>query len=304
VDLERASETIAATAPRRLRIDELLRELGAVEGAPPAGRAEAITVGELVDKAAHVGFAFLVAVLTLLAIPFVGLSTPFGLAISLVGLQLVADRSRPWLPQRARRRRLPLTMLDRILGMLARRARRLSRLVRPRWERAIVTPLVGLGVLILGIGLALPLPIPGSNLVFLIPLFIYAIGLLERDGVWIAVAHAATLVDLALLVAFGARVVEVLGRVWHWIVCPAAAGAPRQACARSSSAMSFWPLASSSNVSGWAASSGSSSSTSTARRAPMWPDARPGTWSAQSVTPAPATTRLIQARSARRRSSE
>jgi hypothetical protein len=81
--------------------------------------------------------------------------------------------------------------------------------IRPR--------VVGLGIVLLALGLALPLPIPGSNMIFLIPLFVYAIGLLERDGVWIAIGHVGTLIDMSLLVVFGATVVKVLERAWHWI---------------------------------------------------------------------------------------
>ena len=77
--------------------------------------------------------------------------------------------------------------------------------------------LVGLGIVLLALGLALPLPIPGSNMVFLIPLFTYAVGLLERDGVWILIAHVMTLVDMALLVIFGATVLAVLQHAWHWL---------------------------------------------------------------------------------------
>jgi hypothetical protein len=226
VDVETARETIAATAPRRLRLDELLRELGAtdgetlgpgpdIEGVPP--RAEALTVGALVDKAAESGFGFLIGVLTLIAIPFVGVSTPFGLAIALLGAQLMLGRQQPWLPARARRRRLAMSMLDRVLRLLARRTRWLARLSRRRWELVIQPRLIGLGIVLLALGLALPLPIPGSNLIFLVPLFTYSIGILERDGLWIALGHLGTLIDLALLVALGAQVVAIFERLWHWI---------------------------------------------------------------------------------------
>jgi hypothetical protein len=218
MDVETARETIATEPPRRLRLDEMLRALGAHEGetAPPA-RAESLTVGLLVDHAAEGGFGFLVGVLTLIAIPFFGLSTPFGLAIALLGAQLMIGRRQPWLPDRARRRALSMTMLDRVLGLLTRRTRWLARLSRPRWELAIQPRLIGLGIVLLALGLALPLPIPGSNLVFLIPLFVYALGVLEQDGVWIVVAHVCTVIDLSLLVVFGATVLHVLARVWHWI---------------------------------------------------------------------------------------
>ena len=217
MDVDRARETIAAEPPRRLRLDELLRELGADDGEAPPARATGITVGELVDKAAEAGFGFLIGVLTLIAIPFFGLSTPFGLAIALGGVQLAIGLPRPWLPRRARRRELSMHMLDRVLGILARRTRWLSKSTRRRFERLVVPRLVGLGIVLLGLGLALPLPIPGSNMIFLIPLFVYSVGLLERDGVWILIGHLATAIDMALLVVFGATVLLALEHAWHWI---------------------------------------------------------------------------------------
>jgi hypothetical protein len=236
VDVETARETIVAVAPRRLRLDELLRELGASDGEripsasdgeripsasdaepPPAARPDGLTIGALVDKAAEGGFGFLIGVLTLIAIPFVGLSTPFGLAIALLGAQLMIGLRQPWLPARARRRALAMAMLDRVLGILARRTRWLARLSRRRWEPVIQPRLIGLCIVLLALGLALPLPIPGSNLIFLIPLFIYAVGILERDGVWVAIGHACTVIDMAVLVVLSATVVGVLERLWRWL---------------------------------------------------------------------------------------
>ncbi|MGE5182556.1 MAG: exopolysaccharide biosynthesis protein [Acidobacteriota bacterium] len=220
MDADQARQTIAVEAPRRLRLDELLRELGGraeAEEHADQPRAADIGIGDIVDKAAEAGFGFLIGVLTIVAIPFVGLSTPFGLAIALVGAQLAVGMARPWLPARARRRRLTMAMLDRVVTMLARRTRWLAKLTRRRWEVVIAPRLVGLGVVLLALGLALPLPIPGSNMVFLIPLFVYAVGLLERDGLWIALGHLGTLIDMTLLVVFGATVAHVLARAWHWI---------------------------------------------------------------------------------------
>ena len=216
MDVDRARETIVAEAPRRLRLDELLRELGAHEE-PPATRQPMIRIGELVDVAAEAGFGFLMAVLGLIAIPFVGLSTPFGVALALLGAQLMFGRDKPWLPQRLSRRELKMTMLDRILGMLTKRMRWLASSTKRRRERWITPRLVGFAITLMAVALALPLPIPGSNLVFIIPILIYSIGLLERDGIWIAIGHVGTLIDLALLIAFGATVVAVLERLVRWL---------------------------------------------------------------------------------------
>lgn len=217
----RAAEVVRAAAPRGLRLEALLRELGArAEGPPREVPPPTLEVGALVDRAAEAGFGFLVGVLALIAIPFVGLSTPFGLAIALAGAQLAAGREHPYLPARLRRRRLPLTTLDRVLGMLLRRAAFPARWTRQRAEGALSglpRRAVGLGVLLLGLALALPLPIPGSNLVFLVPLLIYALGLLERDGAWVVAGHVATLASLALLAAFGGAVVAALRQLAGWL---------------------------------------------------------------------------------------
>lgn len=222
MDVNRARETIGAEQPRRLRLDELLRELGADDQreelpVATAVATDGITVGELVDKAAEAGFGFTIGVLALIAIPFFGLSTPFGLAIALLGAQLALGRKRPWLPQSARRRRLSMAMLDKVLRLFTRRLRWLAKSTRRRWERIITPRLIGLGVTFLGLGLALPLPIPGSNLIFIVPILVYAIALLERDGLWSAIGHISTLVDMILLVVFGATVIAVLEGVWHWL---------------------------------------------------------------------------------------
>src|SRR5262249_23463355 len=97
------------------------------------------------------------------------------------------------------------------------RTRWLTRLSRRRWELVIQPRLIGFGIVLLALGLALPLPFPGSNLIFLVPLFIYAVGILERDGLWIVIGHVVTLIALALLVVFGATVIAVLERIWHWL---------------------------------------------------------------------------------------
>src|SRR5512139_673483 len=200
-------------------MSELLLELGALEeeAADDSARTHKITVGELVDKAAEAGFGFIVGILCLIAIPFFGLSTPFGLAIALMGAQMIIGKEHPWLPKRARRRELGIAMLDRVATMLSRRTRWLVRLTKRRHETMVAPKLIGFGITLLALGLALPLPIPGSNLVFLIPIFIYAVGLLERDGVWVALGHICLIVDVSLMFVFGATIVKVFEKLWGWI---------------------------------------------------------------------------------------
>ncbi len=218
MDAERARDVIAAEAPRRLRLSELLEQLGAnTIDEPPGSRPETLTLGELLDRAEGAGFGFVIGVLVLVAIPFFGFSTPFGIAMAILGAQIVVGARRPWLPQRARRKALKMSMLDRIATILSRRTRWIVRMTRRRWEPVVTSRLVGVGVTFLALGLALPLPIPGSNWIFLAPLFVYAIGLLERDGVWVAAGHVLSMLDATLLVVFWRVVRAALLGLWGWL---------------------------------------------------------------------------------------
>ena len=89
-----------------------------------------VAIGEIVDHSGEAGFGLVVALLALVAIPFFGLSTPFGLAIVLCGVQMAVGKRRPWLPGVLRRQQLSLAMLDRVAGMLARRTAWLGRITR------------------------------------------------------------------------------------------------------------------------------------------------------------------------------
>ena len=197
-----------------LRLAALLRDLHVDAQRRAGAAAAAVRLGDAVDASAYAGFGFVIALLAVTAIPFVGMSTPFGLAIGFVGLQLIGGRPRPWLPGRVRGVSLSAAALDRMIRWTTRATGWMVRLVRPRLRwlhqgRARIA--VGLGVLVHGLGLALPLPIPGSNLAFLIPILAYAIGLLEDDGALVALGHAATATYAVGLLALGHVLLGDLG---------------------------------------------------------------------------------------------
>ena len=178
-----------------------------------------ITIGEILDRTRQAGFGCIAALLALVAIPFMGLSTPFGLAIAFLGVQMIAGRTHPWLPARIRRHHVSTSTLEWLGQRLARWTGGLERVVRPRVTFATAGPLwvaCGVGILLQGLGLALPLPIPGSNWVFIVPIILYGIGLLEADGLLILICHAITLVEVALGVWLWERVVEGLSGAYHW----------------------------------------------------------------------------------------
>ncbi|MBI5865743.1 MAG: exopolysaccharide biosynthesis protein [Planctomycetes bacterium] len=180
-----------------------------------------LTIGEIVDRTAQAGFGFFIGLLAIVSIPFVGLSTPFGLTIVVGAVQMIFGLDRPWLPRVIRRRLVSLRVLRALSDRVARWTAGVERIIRPRFEFMTYGPLwalCGVCISIQAFGLALPLPIPGSNWPFIFVIVLYSIGILERDGLLLMVAHTLTVAEIALAIASWDKLVEALHKAYGWIV--------------------------------------------------------------------------------------
>jgi hypothetical protein len=129
---------------------------------------------------------------------------PIGGAISgplvmLIGVQLAIGMRRPWLPNFLATRGPHRHALARFDRMISPWLARLEHLIRPRLPVLLDHRLAGVvtGLLLVLLGLLLSLPIPLTNYLFGGLLLVFALALLERDGVmmlvaWIAGAIAVT----------------------------------------------------------------------------------------------------------------
>src|ERR1700737_2261755 len=160
-------------------------------------KGRSLTLAELKQSLKGRGSAML---LVLLALPFCfiaipGLSTPFGIAICLIGACLVIGRE-PWLPRFIMRRRLSTARLAQLLTGAIKVARQLEKFVRPRLAFLHAGPgmlrLIGLGVVIAGLGLVLPIPFSNSIPAWAVVLL--AIGMMERDGLCVLLGHLTAIV--------------------------------------------------------------------------------------------------------------
>ena len=183
-----------------------------------------ITIGEICDRTSHAGFGvmfgFMAALLALIAVPFVGLSVPFGLAVGSIGVQMIVGMQQPWLPQRVRQYTVSMKTLHWLSTRVARWTSGLERYIRPRMTvlaRGPFWTLAGVGIVLQGVGLALPIPIPGTNWPFIIVILIYAIGLLEDDGIMILLGHALTSVGIALALKSWHLIVAGVWSSYHWL---------------------------------------------------------------------------------------
>ena len=182
-------------SPQR-RTSEILAGLGAGE------QSERVTVGEI-DMALEersFGLSMLILALPCCVPTPPGIATFCGVILTLIAIQIVAQRPRLWLPKWLARRGILRSDLTRMLNRALPSVRRFEKYCRPRAPlftgRAAETA-VGVIVVVLGVVLILPIPFLGT-LPPGLAIAILALGLLEQDGVVVAAGIAASLIAFAL----------------------------------------------------------------------------------------------------------
>ena len=173
---------------------EVLRAL-----ADDTGR-DHIRVGDLVSAA---GDHAVMALVLLFALPNVvpmppGTSAILGAPLLFFTAQ-AALGSKPWVPQAIAGRSMPRARFAALLNRAQPWLARAEGLVRPRLQvfaRPASARLVG--ALCVVLALILFLPIPLGNMPPALAISMLAIGLLERDGVWVLAGVATALASIAL----------------------------------------------------------------------------------------------------------
>jgi hypothetical protein len=161
---------------------------------------EQITLGDVMREGssrAH-GLGLLVFALPeTLPIPVPSLSIVLAIPLIVIAGHLILFGEGGGIPKNIRDRSIPASMIEKIEKYAAPVFRKLERVSHPRWEvLAGCERLLGAACLILSI--ILLLPVPFGNLVPAICLVAIAFGMLQRDGVVVALG---LLVALACLMA-------------------------------------------------------------------------------------------------------
>ena len=160
------------------------------------GRASGITLNELLERTAGLGFYL---VIILLALPFIvpvslpGFSTVLGLAIALVSLRLAFGQTLR-LPKFMGERQLSPAFQQKILAGSVKFLRLIEKLVKPRRTPWMSTRLArcfnALLMTFMGFLLAVPFPPlpPFTNSLPCYSIILLAVSMMEKDGVtiWIA----------------------------------------------------------------------------------------------------------------------
>lgn len=189
-----------------------------------------LTIGHLFDKMGDRGFGLALLLTSLpsaLPIPAPGYSTPFGLLLMLLALQILAGRKTPWLPRAFYNRTIP----DKLAHLMTNGAQaffsRVEHLIHPRWMGLTRGPgRIIVGILVFLMAALMALPIPGTNTAPAGVIFLLGVALTEEDGLLVGLGMllggaACALYGAILFVIFyyGANgVSEALHVLRQWIL--------------------------------------------------------------------------------------
>jgi hypothetical protein len=174
-----ASATPARQAEPRL--SEVFTALAAEER-------DRVSIRDVVEALGDRSFAPVMILLAVPnAIPFIpGSSTVLGLLLALVAVQLLAGMQRIWLPERLNRWSFDREAFGRLVARITPWLARFERMAKPRfWPQSYRLAERLSGAVAIVLSLMIMLPIPFANGVPAIAICLLALGISERDGVWL-----------------------------------------------------------------------------------------------------------------------
>lgn len=194
---ESVPRSIRAAPPPRKRLSEFLMEFAA-----DASRSE-ITIADLLrlmEGRARAALILLFAFPNVLPAP-PGLSALLGLPLLYLTFQMMLGRI-PWLPRLIGARGMPIAAFAAMVGRITPFLERAERLLRPRWTWVVshrAEKILGAFALILAIVVTLPIPL--GNMLPAFAICLIALGVLERDGLWVTLGILVGATALALSAA-------------------------------------------------------------------------------------------------------
>lgn len=177
--------------------------MGVSELLPPG----TVTLQRVLELIGEQGMLLVCVFLTvpfLIPVSIPGVSTVFGLAIVLMAVGVTCNRV-PWLPRQILERPVPTDPLKQAFQKGSQFVARFERMVRPRMPMLTASAALNVvhGAALVFAGLLLMAPfglVPFSNTLPALAILLLALGMLERDGLFIVAGY---LMNLATVVYFG-----------------------------------------------------------------------------------------------------
>jgi len=184
-----------------------------------------VTLADILLLAQERIFGFLLVILSLpsaLPVPAPGYSTPFGILIFLLAIQLVIGAKSPWLPQKMMNHPIQLDTVQGFLKAGIPWLRRIEAIARPRLTFICTTTpgRVSIGIAIALMSISMMIPVPGTNTLPAMGIFVTGFGLLEDDGAislgGLALSLMGAILTTSILIALvwgGTSLLDVI-RTW------------------------------------------------------------------------------------------
>jgi hypothetical protein len=184
--------------PTHLPLGETLKRLLETDDA------RGLSIREITEAVGEKGFGLLLIVLSLpsaLPVPAPGYSTPFGIMMAIISVQMMSARRTVWLPKKLGNIRITPKIANTMLGSASKFLKMIERFIRPRqkWIRSRPGQ-SGLAVIVCVMACLMILPIPLTNTFPAMVIFMIGVGLSEEDGL-LAIAAFAVGCAAALLYA-------------------------------------------------------------------------------------------------------
>ena len=173
---------------------------------PEQGTGDRLAVSDIVSALGARGYSILIVILGLpnsLPMP-PPIALVSGLLMVFISLQMLFGRASPWLPSSVLKRELLRTDVSRAVERAMPWVRWIEKLAQPRYalfDSNVGVRAIGFGLLIISLGLVFALPVVGQ-IPMGIALCLIGLGLVERDGLLVAIGFGIGLVGVAFSYGF------------------------------------------------------------------------------------------------------
>ncbi|MEB3226390.1 MAG: exopolysaccharide biosynthesis protein [Synechococcus sp.] len=189
-------------------------------------RGETVSLAQVMAIAKEKVFGIVLAILSFpsaLPIPAPGYSTPFGVLIFVIAIQLILGRTQLWLPLSWQRKTVKTTMAQGVLEKGLPWLKKIEAIAYPRLPFVCQSRP---GRMIMGLTMALMatsmmIPIPGTNTLPAMGVFIMAFGLQEDDGLisvgGVIFSWAIAIIMVSVIYVFFNGGLSILDIIKDWV---------------------------------------------------------------------------------------
>jgi hypothetical protein len=176
-----------------------------------------ITLDDISAELEEHTFALLLILLTMISalpIPAAGYSTPFGIIITILGIELLVKGNTLHLPKRLQKKKVPMKAFTTYSKTIIPFFTKVERFIHPRMSYLFSRPFSTVSyALILLCGLSMIIPLPLTNTIPSLAILLMAIGMLEDDGLFLLTGMFVAIFSFMvtfLIVTFGINIFDYL----------------------------------------------------------------------------------------------